>query len=224
MGPILKDVVHGLQEGRQLYVVCPSIEENPDTNMRAVEKIYEGMQKTMGKRFSIGLLHGKMPADQKEDVMNRYASGELQILVSTTVIEVGIDVPNATMMVIYDAHRFGLSTLHQLRGRAARGKRQGVCWLLSSSKDPLAIDRLKQMEVLKDGFAISSYDLKSRGPGDLLGTRQSGLPSFILGDFEKDPAIMDCALKDAREILARQIDGPILNYAKNAAMEVQYLD
>lgn len=224
MGPILKDVLSGIREGRQLYVVCPAIEENPDMNMQAVEKIYEGMIRTLGSKISIGLLHGKMKADAKEQVMADFASGKIQVLVSTTVIEVGIDVPNATMMVIYDAHRFGLSTLHQLRGRAARGKRQGICWLLSDSKDPLAVDRLKQMEQLKDGFAISDFDLKSRGPGDLLGTRQSGLPSFILGDFEKDPAIMECALSDAREIIARQVDLPILNYARKAAEHGTYMD
>lgn len=153
-----------------------------------------------------------------------FSKGELDVLVSTTVIEVGIDVPNATMMVIYDADRFGLSTLHQLRGRAARGKVQGECWLLSSTKDALAIERLKQMEVLLDGFSISDYDLKSRGPGDLLGTRQSGLPAFILGDFEKDPAIMECALEDARDILARQSDLPMLNYIRRAAETSAYLD
>ncbi len=224
MGPVLKEVLEGIREGRQLYVVCPAIEENPETNMKAVEKIYEGMVTTFRDRVKIGLLHGKMHQSEKDQVMQEFSEGKLDILVSTTVIEVGIDVPNATMMVIYDAHRFGLSTLHQLRGRAARGKKQGKCWLLSDSKDPLAIERLKQMEKLKDGFAISDYDLRSRGPGDLLGTRQSGLPAFILGDFEKDPAIMECALQDAREILARHVDLPMLSYVRKAAESSAYLD
>lgn len=224
MGPILKEVLEGLREKRQLYVVCPAIEENPDLNLHAAEQIYRGMVQTFHEKVRVGLLHGKMKADEKEQVMAAFSKGELDVLVSTTVIEVGIDVPNATMMVIYDADRFGLSTLHQLRGRAARGKVQGECWLLSSTKDALAIERLKQMEVLLDGFSISDYDLKSRGPGDLLGTRQSGLPAFILGDFEKDPAIMECALEDARDILARQSDLPMLNYIRRAAETSAYLD
>lgn len=165
-----------------------------------------------------------MKQAEKEQVMKEFESGQLNVLVSTTVIEVGIDVPNATMMVIYDANHFGLSTLHQLRGRAARGKVQGLCWLLVDTKDAMAIEKMKMMEQLLDGFSISDYDLKLRGPGDLLGTRQSGLPAFILGDFDKDPAIMECALSDAREILARQIDQPMLNYVRKASDDSVYLD
>lgn len=156
--------------------------------------------------------------------MEQFANKAYDILVSTTVIEVGIDVPDATMMVIYDAHRFGLSTLHQLRGRAARGKRQGECWMLSNSKDPEAIERLKKLETMTDGFAISAYDLSKRGPGDLLGTRQSGLPTFILGDFEKDPAIMEVCVHDAREILDLGEDKAMLDYVKQAMENARYFD
>jgi len=224
MGPILKEVLEGIKEGRQLYVVCPAIEDNPETDIHSVEKIYAGMVQTFQDRIRIGLLHGQMKQAEKEQVMKEFESGQLNVLVSTTVIEVGIDVPNATMMVIYDANHFGLSTLHQLRGRAARGKVQGLCWLLADTKDAMAIEKMKMMEQLLDGFSISDYDLKLRGPGDLLGTRQSGLPAFILGDFDKDPAIMECALSDAREILARQIDQPMLNYVRKASDDSVYLD
>ena len=224
MGPILKDVLSALKQGRQCYVVCPMIDENLEMNLKAVTSVYEGMKQTLSSQYSIGLLHGKMHSEEKEEVMNAFSNHEYDILVSTTVIEVGIDVPNATMMVIYDAHRFGLSTLHQLRGRVARGSIQGDCFLLSSTKDPEAIERLKNLENLRDGFAISAYDLQQRGPGDLLGTRQSGLPTFILGDFEKDPAIMNVCVEDAKEILSLQKDHAMLEYVKRASETAQYLD
>lgn len=226
MGPILPEILRGVQEGRQVYVVCPAVEDNPEVDMISAEQIYAGMDRILGGRISIGLLHGKMKAGQKEEVMQAFARGEIQILVATTVVEVGIDVPNATLMVIYDAHRFGLSTLHQLRGRAARGSVQGECYLLSATKDPLAKKRLKSLETMLDGFEISSFDLSSRGPGDLLGTRQSGLPAFILGDFEKDPAIMETALQDAKMILERRgpQDQPMLAYIKKAAESSYYMD
>lgn len=225
MKPILKRVLQAIQkEKRQLYVVCPMIDENPETSLSAVNVIYDGMRKTLPPSISIDLLHGKMKAAEKEEIMNRFAKGEIDILISTTVIEVGIDVSNATMMVIYDAHRFGLSTLHQLRGRVARGQVQGECYLLSNSKDPEAIERLQKMEEMKDGFAISAYDLAKRGPGDILGVRQSGLPSFVLGDFEKDPAIMEVCVQDARDILAKQSDKPMLEYISKAVESARYFD
>lgn len=224
MKTFLKQVLAGIGEGRQCYVVCPMIDENLETNLKAVTTIYEGMEKTLGKKYRIGLLHGKMSAQEKEEIMEKFSNKEYDFLVSTTVIEVGIDVPDATMMVIYDAHRFGLSTLHQLRGRAARGKVQGECWMLSDTKDAEAIERLKKLETMTDGFAISAYDLSKRGPGDLLGTRQSGLPTFILGDFEKDPAIMEVCVHDAREILAAGKDREMLDYVKSAAENARYFD
>lgn len=224
MHTILNDVLQGVQEGRQCYVVCPMIDENLETNLKSVHSVYEGMCKKLGDRYRIGLLHGRMSAEEKEEVMEKFARHEYDFLVSTTVIEVGIDVSNATMMVIYDAHRFGLSTLHQLRGRAARGKVQGECYLLSPTKDPEAIERLKKLETLTDGFAISAYDLQNRGPGDLLGTRQSGLPTFILGDFEKDPAIMDVCVRDAKAILEAQKDRAMLRYVEKAMESARYFD
>lgn len=207
MKPVLGRIIEGIEkEGRQVYVVCPAIEENLEEEVTAAKKIHEGMVSVFKDRISVGLLHGKMTTEQKEDIMQEFKAGKIQILVSTTVIEVGIDVANATMMVIYDAHRFGLSTLHQLRGRCARGKKQGECYLLSSSKTPESKLRLKKMEELDNGFDLSAYDLELRGPGDILGTRQSGLPAFILGDASKDLKMMDCCAYDAREILANPQD------------------
>lgn len=224
MAPVLPDVLQAVEDGRQVYVVCPAVEDNPETNMRSARRIYEGMVATLGSKIQIGLLHGKMKAEDKEAVMQDFADRNIQILVATTVVEVGIDVPNATVMVIYDAHRFGLSTLHQLRGRAARGSVQGECFLLSDTKDPLALERLKKMETMQNGFDISAYDLQQRGPGDLLGTRQSGLPAFILGDFEKDPAIMEVCVKDAAEILRAHEDPALLRYVQKAAENSVYVD
>lgn len=224
MGPVLKEVLEGIKEGRQVYVVCPTIEDNPETGIRAASQIYEGMKQTFQDSITVGLLHGKLKAAQKEAVMNSFSRGEIQILVSTTVVEVGIDVPNATIMVIYDAHRFGLSTLHQLRGRAARGNVQGECYLLSSTRDEQARERLKKMEEMLDGFSVCAYDLSMRGPGDLLGTRQSGLPSFVLGDFQKDPAIMEVCLRDAREILKKKEDRAMLAYVEQAIENVSCFD
>ncbi|MGM9959882.1 MAG: ATP-dependent DNA helicase RecG [Allobaculum sp.] len=203
MKPVLGRILEGIEkEGRQVYVVCPAIEENLDEDTIAAKKIYDGMVSVFKSRIQVGLLHGKMKTEEKEAIMQEFKEGKIQILVSTTVIEVGIDVANATMMVIYDAHRFGLSTLHQLRGRCARGSKQGECYLLSSSKTAESVSRLKKMEELDNGFDLSAYDLHMRGPGDLLGTRQSGLPAFILGDASKDLSMMDCCANDAKDILA----------------------
>lgn len=224
MKPVLKDVLQGLKEGRQCYVVAPAIDENLELDIKGVTSLYEGMVKVLGKDWTIGLLHGRMSAAEKEEVMTRFKAGDIHILVSTTVIEVGIDVAKATMMVIYDAHRFGLSTIHQLRGRCARGPVQGTCWLLSATKDMAAIERLQKLQELRDGFAISEYDLQLRGPGDLLGTRQSGLPAFVLGDFEKDPAIMEAAVQDAAAMLARRDWPPLMEYVRQARDSVRYID
>lgn len=223
MGPVLKDVLHEISLGAQCYVVCPAIEQGQQT-LRNVLSVYEGMKETFKDKLVVGLLHGKMKSEEKEQIMNDFANKKIDILVSTTVIEVGIDVKNATVMVIYDAHRFGLSTLHQLRGRVGRFSRQGYCFLLSPSKEPAAIERLKKCEELRDGFSITQYDLQLRGPGDILGTRQSGLPSFILGDFEKDQAMMEACIGDARELLEKQKDPVILGMVTKAVENASYFD
>ncbi|MBQ0065696.1 MAG: ATP-dependent DNA helicase RecG [Firmicutes bacterium] len=224
MGPILKSILKKIEEGRQCYVVCPAIEDNEELGLRSVTSIYEGMCKTLGERVKIALLHGKMSGEEKETIMSDFKDKKYDILVSTTVIEVGIDVANANQMVIYDSHRFGLSTLHQLRGRVARGSEQGSCYLLSSSKDKQAIERLQKLEELKDGFEISQYDLMSRGPGDILGVRQSGLPNFILGDLNKDQAMMEACIKDAKEILEDRVDLYLLESIQKSIETAQYFD
>ncbi|MGN1277314.1 MAG: ATP-dependent DNA helicase RecG [Floccifex sp.] len=222
MASVLPEILEGIKKGRQVYVVCPAIEEN-DPSMRNAISIYNGMKSSL-QSIRIGLLHGKMKKEEKESVMQQFLDHKLDILVSTTVIEVGIDVSNATYMVIYDAHRFGLSTLHQLRGRCARSSEQGHCYLLSTSQDSQAIERLKKLETLSDGFQVTEFDLQLRGPGDILGIRQSGLPNFILGDLNKDKAIMEVCLKDAKEILERQEDEAMLSFVHKAVEKAEYFD
>lgn len=224
MKPILKDVLLKIHEGEQCYVVCPSIEENEDYKMSSVVSIYEGMCSVL-KDYRIGLLHGQMKSEEKDEVMGRFLSHELDILVATSVIEVGVDVKDANIMVIYDAHRFGLSQIHQLRGRVGRGKRQGICYLLSDTKDEESIARLKKLEACYDGFELSMYDLQMRGPGDILGKRQSGLPSFILGDLIQDSNILNRARDDAMEIVKKIEDYPTLKkICEKYTLENKYLD
>lgn len=200
MKPILDEVLKLVDEGNQCYVVCPSIETNDEYHIKGVEEIYAGMLKTLGKKYRIALLHGKMSPEEKDAIMLDFVDHEIDFLVSTTVIEVGVDVKNANLMVIYDAHRFGLSQIHQLRGRVGRGNKPGFCYLLSQSSDADSIHRLKILEKTIDGFEIARQDLMLRGPGDLLGTRQSGIPSFILGDCVADSNILEIARNDAQEI------------------------
>lgn len=227
MSSILDFVLEKIDEGNQCYVVCPAIEKNEDYEMRNVTDIYQGMQASLGRRYQIGLLHGKMSAQEKDTVMKAFVEGDLQILVSTTVIEVGVDVANANIMVIYDAHRFGLSQIHQLRGRVGRGSQPGYCFLLSDSKDPDSLQRLKVCEKTNDGFVIARYDLALRGPGDILGTRQSGVPGFILGDVIQDANILEVAREDAQALL-KHIHDPgyeqIKNYIDMTIARATYLD
>lgn len=201
MAPILEEVLEKIEEGNQCYVVCPAIEKNEDYDLRNAQEIYQGMQQALGKKYRIGLLHGKMTAQEKDETMQLFVQHELDILVSTTVIEVGVDVKTANIMIIYDAHRFGLSQIHQLRGRVGRGEMAGYCYLLSDTKDKDSLQRLRVCEKTNDGFEIAKYDLQLRGPGDMLGTRQSGVPSFILGDIVQDVNILEVAREDAQHIL-----------------------
>lgn len=200
MGPILPDILRLIDEGNQCYVVCPAIEKNEETNVKNVTEIFEGMKSSLGKRYEIALLHGRMSAQEKDEVMRDFKARKIQILVSTTVIEVGVDVPSANIMVIYDAHRFGLSQIHQLRGRVGRGNQKGWCFLLSATKEADSLRRLRVLEKTCDGFEIARYDLALRGPGDILGTRQSGVPGFILGDVIQDAKILEVARDDAANL------------------------
>lgn len=204
---IVKQIEKLLDEGNQMYVVCAAIESGSDLTARNVTDVYHNLRTYFDGRYKVGLLHGQMDEEHKDAVQEGFRNHEYDILVATTVIEVGVDVKDANIMVIYDANRFGLSQLHQLRGRIGRGEREGYCYLLTDSRDEEALKRLQVIVENTDGFKISYYDLKLRGPGDILGYRQSGLPSFNLGNVVDDAAIMASARKDAEEIMAH-LDEP----------------
>ena len=198
---IIDEIEQKLDEGNQMYVVCAAIEKSDDQPVRNVNDIYANLSRYFGERRTVGLLHGQMSEEEKDAVHRQFRDKKIDILVSTTVIEVGVDVKDANIMIIYDANRFGLSQLHQLRGRIGRGDREGYCYLLTDSQDEEALKRLQVIVENTDGFKISYYDLKLRGPGDILGYRQSGLPTFLLGNVILDSDILEQARKDAAEIL-----------------------
>ena len=193
-----------INEHHQIYVICPAIEKNETMNTRNVYDIYTNLSKEFEGFCTVKMMHGKMSSEEKEDVIEQFQKQEIDILVSTTVIEVGVNIVNASMIIIYDANRFGLSQLHQLRGRVQRGSLQGECYLLTGSDDQSSIDRLNVLVECSDGFEISKQDLLLRGPGDILGTRQSGISGFILGNIYTDTKIIEQAKKDAIYILNSQ--------------------
>lgn len=209
MKPVLSDVKAYLASGGQCYVVCPLVEESEAINSSDATSIYQGMKKYFNQQYEVGLLHGQMDDVTKNQMMDDFKENKIQILVSTTVIEVGVDVANANMMIIYNAERFGLSQLHQLRGRIGRGSQQGYCYLLTNTNVSETKERLDFLAGCNDGFEISYYDLKMRGPGDLLGNKQSGLPVFIIGDIFKDFNILEIARKDALELLSSKSNDPM---------------
>ena len=190
-----------LASGGQCYVVCPLVEESEAIDSRDATGIYNGMKAYYKEQYQIGLLHGKMDDETKDQIMAAFKANEIQILVSTTVIEVGVDVSNANWIVIYNAERFGLSQIHQLRGRVGRSDQQGYCFLLSNSSSQEALERLEFLRNCHDGFEVSYYDLKLRGPGDILGNQQSGLPVFSVGNIFEDANILEISRKDALELL-----------------------
>ena len=189
-------------EGHQCFVVCPAVEENEELGMKAATVWAETLEKTVFPDLRIALIHGQMKGAEKEATMAAFAKGEADILVATTVIEVGVDVPNATLMVIEDADRFGLSQLHQLRGRVGRGDSQSYCILTTHNRNPDTVARLKALCKTTDGFKIAEEDLSMRGPGDFFGARQSGLPTFRVASLSMDLQ----TLKDAQAASARWID------------------
>ena len=186
-----------IQQGRQAYVVYPLIEESETLSAKAATIEAEKLRKEIFPQYKIGLLHGKLKNDEKEQVMDDFKNQKYDILVSTTVVEVGVDVPNATVMVIENAERFGLSQLHQLRGRVGRSSLQSYCILVSGSRSQETRERLEIMTQTNDGFVIAEKDLQLRGPGEFLGTRQSGLPDLILSDIVKDAKILELARNEA---------------------------
>lgn len=197
---VLEDVKRLLISGRQLYVICAAVDENEEYHARNVYDTMESIQKLF-PQYKVACLHGRMSTDEKQAIMQAFHDNDIQILVSTTVIEVGVNVVNATGMIIYDADRFGLSQLHQLRGRIQRGSEQGYCWLLTASQDERVLQRLEVLVKSNNGFEISYEDLRLRGPGDILGTRQSGVPDFILGNIVEDTAMINQARKDALKVM-----------------------
>jgi ATP-dependent DNA helicase RecG len=195
---VKKLIAREVRAGRQVYVVYPLVEESEKMDLRDATKRYEYLRDRVFPKFSIGLLHGRMKPEEKDEVMGRFIAGDIQILVSTTVIEVGVDVPNASVMVVEHAERFGLSQLHQLRGRVGRGAEQSYCVLLASDKQTeVARERLGIMEETNDGFKIAEKDLEIRGPGEVMGTRQAGLPEFRVANLVRDLEILQAARKEA---------------------------
>jgi len=193
-------VTKELADGAQVYVVTPLISESEKMDLKNAELIYDKFTELFGEKYHIGLLHGQMPNDQKESVMSDFSAKKIDVLVSTTVIEVGVDVPNASVMVIYDANRFGLSQLHQLRGRVGRGEKQSYCILIADPKNEAAIERMKILTSTTDGFILAEEDLKMRGSGDMLGNRQSGLPEFKVGNPINDINILEVAQEEAKRL------------------------
>ncbi|ANE47491.1 ATP-dependent DNA helicase [Paenibacillus swuensis] len=192
-----------VSQGRQAYVICPLIEESDKLEYQNTLDVHAQMQHAFPD-LKVGLLHGRMPSGEKDETMRLFSTGETHLLVSTTVIEVGVDVPNATLMVIYDAERFGLSQLHQLRGRVGRGAHQSYCILMADPKSEVGKERMKVMTETNDGFEIARRDLELRGPGDFFGTKQSGIPDFRLADLSVDFEVLEQARDDTAELVAQE--------------------
>jgi ATP-dependent DNA helicase RecG len=189
-------------EGAQAFWVCPLVEESEIVPLISADERAKALREVFGAK--VGLVHGRLDSSDRQEVMDAFAAGELSILVATTVIEVGVDVPNATIMIVEHAERFGLAQLHQLRGRVGRGTQRSACLLLHAEPlGEIARARLDTIRTTEDGFVIAEKDLELRGPGDLLGTRQSGMPGYRLAIPDVHAGLLDVAHKDARALLAR---------------------
>lgn len=199
---LYKFIRDAVDRGEQCYIICPMVEESDEAlGLKSAEQFAEELSQSAFEGYNLGLLHGKMKPKDKEKVMKAFSDGDVQILVATTVVEVGVDVPNATIMVIENAERFGLSQLHQLRGRIGRGNKKSFCVLVSDSKSENARNRLMIMKKYNDGFRIADEDLKARGPGDFFGERQHGLPTLKIADMLEDIEILHLAQDCAKDIL-----------------------
>ena len=188
-----------LQSGRQAYVICSLIDDNPDNDIKSVQSEYKKLQNSIFKHRRIGLLHGKLKSEEKKAVMDRFSSGELDILVSTTVVEVGVDVPNASVILIENADRFGLSQLHQLRGRVGRSSQQSYCYLIMSSSNKPSM-RLREIEKSNDGFYLAEVDLNLRGPGEIYGNMQHGALNLQIANLG-DSKLIARAQRQARQFV-----------------------
>ena len=217
-----EDLYHFLDteigRGRQVYLVCPAIEDSPDAALKAVKGYYEQVAKPLLPNRRVGLMHGKLKPKEKAAVMQDFKEGKLDALVSTTVIEVGVDVPNASVMVIENAERYGLSALHQLRGRVGRGAAESWCFLVSDHEGEAVRQRLHFLCTTTDGFAVAQYDLENRGPGDFFGSRQHGLPSLQIADLMNDTRTLHAAQAEAADILAQD---PQLTAPDHALLRTQ---
>ncbi|RSL31268.1 ATP-dependent DNA helicase RecG [Salibacterium salarium] len=197
---ILRFIEKQVDQGRQAYVICPLIEESETLDVQNAIDVHAQLQQFF-VRHHVGLMHGRLTTEEKEQVMDSFSSNKIQILVSTTVVEVGVNVPNATTMLIYDADRFGLSQLHQLRGRVGRAQYQSYCVLMADPKGETGQERMKIMQETEDGFALSEKDLELRGPGDFFGSKQSGLPDFKIADVVHDHKALETARQDAAAMI-----------------------
>ena len=207
-----------IDSGRQAYIVCPAIEDAGGSGLNAVKSYYEDIAKAYLPDRRVGLMHGKLKPKEKAEVMDDFKSGRLDALVSTTVIEVGVDVPNATVMVIENAERYGLSALHQLRGRVGRGAAESWCFLVSDNASESVQKRLKFLCSTSDGFAVAQYDLETRGPGDFFGSRQHGLPTLQIADLMNDTRTLHAAQSEAAALLAKD---PLLERPEHALLARQ---
>ncbi len=207
-----------IEKGRQVYIICPMIEESEKLEIKAVEVYTDKLRQEVFPKYRVECIHGKFKADYKNMIMDQFSNGEIDILVSTTVIEVGINVPNASVMLIENAERFGLAQLHQLRGRVGRGAEKSYCVLVSDSKNKTARERLKIMTASSDGFEISEKDLNLRGPGDFFGTRQHGIPELKIANLYKDIECLKLVQKAAEELYKRD---PMLAEEENRSLAAE---
>ncbi|WP_299510010.1 ATP-dependent DNA helicase RecG [uncultured Rummeliibacillus sp.] len=198
---VLTRMAKELANGRQAYIICPLIEESDKLDVQNAVDVYQQLSTIYKNKFKIGLMHGRLPANEKDEVMRAFSEGRLDVLVSTTVVEVGVNVPNATFMVIYDAERFGLAQLHQLRGRVGRGNHQSYCILIADPKSEEGKERMISMTETNDGFRLAEKDLELRGPGDFFGKKQSGLPEFKMADLVHDYRALEVARQDAVKLI-----------------------
>ena len=207
-----------MEEGEKVYILFHIIEETEKMDVQAAKQEFERLKEGILKSIPVGLIHGRLSKDERDLVMRRFQDGKLKVLVATSVIEVGVDNPNATVMVIEDADRFGLSQLHQIRGRIGRGRKESSCYLIADPKTEEAKRRLEIMTQTQDGFVIAEEDLKLRGPGEFFGLRQSGIPPFRLADIVRDSDVLIKAREEAKQILRHD---PKLSLPVHHALHLQ---